>query len=395
MSRTRRVLHLASFRGNIGDNINHSGFRPWFSSLCDAPVEWRSLEIRRFYRGDLNFSNDLLEFAKEADAMVMGGGNYLELWPSNTVSGMSLDLPLDKLSALGKPVFLNSLGVDGGQGVSERARQGLRDLVDWIASDSRRLLSVRNDGSYAQLEEICTSSSLKSVHRAPDAGFFQTMSQRAEPRANDGPPRIAVNLAMDMRDLRYPGGDALSYTEFCTMFAGVMEAVSLAHGATAWVFVPHIYSDLQIISDVLAQLPDALLRTQVDVAAYGSGDQAARAAMMEYAASSLVLGMRFHSCIAGLSLGRPTLGLVTYPQVAKLFCEVGAPDLAIDVQSPTGMAKLLEAVLASLVPAEDPSAVGAEVLYRVGSERRRFEPILATWLSEAGLTSSRGLESSC
>ena len=28
-----KIIHLASFNGNVGDNINHAGFRPWFQRL--------------------------------------------------------------------------------------------------------------------------------------------------------------------------------------------------------------------------------------------------------------------------------------------------------------------------------------------------------------------------
>ncbi len=387
MSGVKRILHLASFSGNIGDNINHAGFRPWFAGLCDVPIEWHQLEIRKFYRGELSFSRDFPKFASESDAVVVGGGNYLELWPTNTVSGMTLDLPMEQMGSWETPILLNALGVDGGQGVSERGRQGLQVLVDWIAGDSRRLLSVRNDGSFAQVEALCRPSSLAHVHRVPDAGFFQVLSQPNTATYADS-KQISVNLAMDMGSHRYPGGRGISYSEFCTLFAQVVAEVSASQAKASWVFVPHIYSDLRIISDVLAELPDSLRRTRVEVAAYGSGVKAAQDSMATYANSDLVLGMRFHSCIAGLSLGIPTIGLVNYPQVQKLFSEVGASQLAMDVSTAEGVAKLSQTILATLDDQSDSRRVAAEVLYRVGAERRRFEATLIKWLVHSGLTRS-------
>lgn len=385
MTGVTSVLHLASFNGNIGDNINHSGFKPWFASLCETSVEWHSLEIRKFYRGEWTFARDFLQFAERSDVIVVGGGNYLELWPANSASGMSLDLPLDALEALGKPVFLNSLGVDGGQGVSDRGRQGLQDLIDWIGADNRRLLSVRNDGSFGLVEQICRPSSLADVHRTPDAGFFQTLTQRVASSDLAGASSIAVNLAMDMEGHRYPGGDSLDYTQFCRVFAGAMADVSMAHSEITWVFVPHIYSDLRIMSDVLAELPDNLRRSRVEVAPYGSGENASQAAMSVYAAASVILGMRFHSCIAGLSLGVPTIGLANYPQVPKMFAEVGAPQLAIDVRTEGGVARLRDLILAIKDDPDSASAIGAKVRYQVGAERRRFEPALMEWLGRVGM----------
>ena len=387
MSQVKRILHLASFNGNIGDNINHSGFRPWFAGLCAAPIEWRQLEIRSFYRGELTFAKDLPALASKSDMLVVGGGNYLELWPSNTASGMSLDLPLEQLGSMGKPVLLNALGVDAGQGVSERGRQGLQLLIDWISADPRRLLSVRNDGSFEEVKRLCHSSSLANVHRIPDAGFFQTLSRRTD-SFGLGSLQVCVNLAMDMGGHRYPGGTRVNYADFCVMFAKVIADVSSLRTESNWVFVPHIYSDLRIISDVIAELPDSLRRNRVEVAPFGSGEIAAETAMATYSNADLVMGMRFHACIAGLSLGIPTIGLTNYPQVGKLFEEVGAPQLSVDVSTSAGIARLGKSILDLLEHPVSARTVGAEILYRVSAERRRFESVLTEWLGHVGMTPS-------
>ena len=43
------ILHLASFNGNVGDNFNHQGFRPWFEKISGKNINWTQLEIRQFY----------------------------------------------------------------------------------------------------------------------------------------------------------------------------------------------------------------------------------------------------------------------------------------------------------------------------------------------------------
>ena len=75
-----RILHLASFSGNIGDNANHMGFRPWFAKQVGREVAWSNCEIREFYWKERAFDTDFVALANSYDALVIGGGNYFELW---------------------------------------------------------------------------------------------------------------------------------------------------------------------------------------------------------------------------------------------------------------------------------------------------------------------------
>ena len=75
-----KILHIASFSGNIGDNANHMGFRPWFEALAGAPVSWTRLEIREFYWRERQWDAALVDFINTHDLLVIGGGNYFELW---------------------------------------------------------------------------------------------------------------------------------------------------------------------------------------------------------------------------------------------------------------------------------------------------------------------------
>ena len=85
-----RVLHLASFSGNIGDNANHMGFRPWFADQVGRNVEWTNCEIREFYWKERAFDADFVVLANSFDALVIGGGNYFELWVENSPTGTSI-----------------------------------------------------------------------------------------------------------------------------------------------------------------------------------------------------------------------------------------------------------------------------------------------------------------
>ena len=87
-----KVLHLASFDGNIGDNANHSGFRPWLERIAARPLEWHDLEIRSFYWKERRFDQDFAAYANEFDLIVIGGGNYFELWVEGSATGTSIGI---------------------------------------------------------------------------------------------------------------------------------------------------------------------------------------------------------------------------------------------------------------------------------------------------------------
>ena len=84
------ILHIASFSGNIGDNANHMGFRGWFNSMVPQEVIWDNIEIRDFYRGERKWDKSFVDLANNYDLVVIGGGNYFELWVEKSPTGTSI-----------------------------------------------------------------------------------------------------------------------------------------------------------------------------------------------------------------------------------------------------------------------------------------------------------------
>ena len=87
-----KILHIASFKGNIGDNANHIGFRDWFEKLVKHTVEWENIEIREFYRSKRKWDNGFAKEANAYDLVIIGGGNYFELWVEKSPSGTSIEI---------------------------------------------------------------------------------------------------------------------------------------------------------------------------------------------------------------------------------------------------------------------------------------------------------------
>lgn len=374
MTSPLRILHVASFTGNIGDNANHGGFRPWFESRLGRPVEWTSREIREFYWKERRWDESFVAEANAHDLLVIGGGNYFELWVERSPTGTSIELPPALFAQIRVPVFFNALGVDPGQGTPASSLARFEAFLDRLLGSPQYLVSVRNDGALATLEKFFGPQRAGLVHRLPDAGFFF----RPAAAASRGACRqVGINVASDMGEVRFArftDGEA----GFVRDFAGVVAQLGAEVPDLTFRFFPHIFRDLGIIARVIDALPDRLRRTRVSVAPYATGDAAADAAFGQYQTCDLVLAMRFHASVCPIGLGRETLGLGCYQQIPALYAELGQPGRCIDVGQPGFGPELVSKSLTALA---SPGTEATEALARVSAQRAAFEPELQRWLA--------------
>jgi len=379
-----RVLHVASFSGNIGDNANHMGFRPWFQEEVGRPVEWTNLEIREFYWKERQWDDGFVAIANAHDLVVIGGGNYFELWVESSPTGTSIAIAPETFAKVRVPVFFNALGVDPGQGVPEVSLARFTAFLDTLLGSDRFLVSVRNDGAHATLRHYLGAAHAKAVHHIPDGGFFVSAPMPvAKP---EGILRIGLNVANDMPETRFrnfaaEGGEI----GFVREIAAAMTAIAERFPQVEFVFFPHIFRDIEISSHVIRHLGDRLRRTRLSVAPYGSGDAAARATLAIYGSCDLVLAMRFHANVCPLGMGRQTLGLTGYPQISALYAELGQPDRAIDVASPGFAPRLTAAAQQALLRPQAFAASPDDARQTVQAQRRNFEPVLRQWISSNAL----------
>jgi polysaccharide pyruvyl transferase WcaK-like protein len=196
---------------------------------------------------------------------------------------------------------------------------------------------VRNDGAMAALRAHAGDLPLDKVLHLPDGGFFA--AYKSAPRA-DG-PHLGINLAGDMLEQRFPGGDRLTYQGFLAEMTEALAQLWRAHPDLRLTLFPHIFRDLAVCADLLALLPDQLRRDQVRVAAYDSGEAAAEEAFGEYLACDAILAMRFHSNVVPIGHGIPAIGLYCYDQIARLYDELESPGSVVKVNNPGFGAVLL------------------------------------------------------
>jgi polysaccharide pyruvyl transferase WcaK-like protein len=375
-----KVLHLASFNGNIGDNANHSGFRPWLERLAGRRAEWTDLEIREYYWKERKFDETFVRLVSGFDLVVIGGGNYFELWVERSATGTSIDIPLDILAQIKTPMFFNALGCDEGQGVTEASIGKFTRFLEVLVRDPRFLVSVRNDGAMKTLRKHVPSALADKVHAIPDGGFFLEHKDSDAPYLKPAKKRIGINLASDMAEIRFRNfGDADGYGRFCDEFAAMLGSLAESDPGIHFVFFPHIFRDLAILSDVIDRLGDRLRRTRVSMAPYVNGAEGAKHVFGLYRKCDLFLGMRFHANVCALGLGVPAIGLCNYPQIDFLYEEINHPGGRVSVREPGFSVPLRKLIDASL-SGEAPGGERERIMRDIARSRANFEPVLSGWL---------------
>ncbi len=326
-----KVLHVASFKGNIGDNANHVGFRREIQRNIGCEIDFIEFEIREVFWGFKAFNREFVALANQHDFVVIGGGNYFELWVEQSHTGTSFDITIEDLSKINVPIIFNALGIDPAQGASKIAVAKFRHFLDFVIESPNMLLSCRNDGSIKAIREIVGEKYLSHFYHVPDAGLFTEVKDFYHPEVERDKKNIVIQIAGDMLDSRYPkeGDRNLSFEQFLSAFTEYLVKISKLDAHL--IFVPHIFRDLNVIQLIINKLPDNIRRKHVSVAPYLVGDKGQDYIFDLYKKSNLVLGMRFHANVCSLGLGVPCIGLVNYRQVDEFYEEMGLSKMKIQV----------------------------------------------------------------
>lgn len=377
-----KVIHLASFNGNVGDNFNHAGFRPWFEKLTKNKIFWKNQEIREFYwkkkKWDLNFVNYVNKF----DLLIIGGGNYFELWVNNSPTGTSIAIPIEIFKKIKIPIFFNSLGVDLGQGATQIAIDKFNKFLDVILCDEKNIVSIRNDGSKKNLKKIYKSINYKKIYFCPDHGFF--VNKKFFKNNKTEFLRLSVNLACDMAEIRFKnfGKKNRQLQNFCKEMSLFINDLCVKYSKLTVYLIPHIYSDIQVYNEILKFLPDEIRRKKIVLAEFGSGNHAANKILEYYSRSDLILGTRFHANVSSIGLLKDTLGLKNYPQIENLYNELRQPQRVVDISKPSFKVKLLKKIDQILKEKKQKISDIRKIFLKVKKDRYIFSKNLIHWLKK-------------
>ena len=387
-----RILHLASFVGNVGDTVNHLGFRHWFERLLgETLVLWADLEIREFYWKKKSWNDELIALINTYDLLVIGGGNYFELWVQDSPSGTSIGFTLEQLQEIEIPVFFNSLGFDTHQGVYGDNAEKAKSLLHYLMCDPKRLVTVRNDGAKRNLETLYGPEFAELIPMCPDGGFFVgldmvAMTQRSETDCQE--TVIAINLACDMENVRFKNYPNCSSAEFVEEFASALTMVIAKNSNLKFVFISHVFSDLWPIFQVLRCLPDEFRRKNVRVSPYDRADISVDNIISEYHNADLVIASRFHSNVLALALEKQVIPLVNYPQIQNLYSDVKLPKLPLNVATP-GFGENLSNLIGHKIEASKLDYDSHKIKSELSESRLVAEKLCKEWLIDNDIVEAR------
>lgn len=332
-----KLLHFASFIGNNGDNVNHFGQKYLFNKFLQYQTEVTQLEIRDFYRGNRKFDDQFINLINDHDLTIIGGGNYFELWPNDSRSGTSIDLGIDQLKKIVKPVLFYSLGVDIHQGVSEENKKKFFDFISYLSENNNFFLSVRNDGAMKNLRTLYGEMFSQKFHLVPDGGFYARhllRDNQVNLAVSKETVTIGINLAGDMLDSRFNDFDS-----FINNFSTFLNEL-FKEGKVNVIFFNHIPRDVYLSTLIFEKIKERYQRENFIIAPYFQGENATIALIDYYKKCDIILANRFHANVLSLSYGIPTIGLINYPQISNLYEELGLQEYSLDINESNFFNKL-------------------------------------------------------
>ena len=326
-----KILHVASFAGNIGDIANHYGFRKWFNSLFNVEILWTEFEIRETFRGFKSFDEKFVSLANNNDLIIFGGGGFFELWVENSPTGTSISISKQILEEIKVPIFFNSLGSCLELGYTEKTISRFKNFIKYLSRRSDVFISFRNDGTKKDLMKLIPDLiDLKNIKVIPDGGFFAYENTQKNNK-NNKLTTIGINIAKDMKNLRFPE-NSITYEEYLMEIKKFLISISKDISNLEIIFFPHIWSDINIIGDLLAILPDEIRREKIIVGELCCFKKHEETIFKDYLKCDYIFATRFHSNIVSIISQIPTIALINCNQIRGLYEELGLEKYAVDTR---------------------------------------------------------------
>lgn len=310
-----KIAHLASFKGNIGDVLNHEGLYASLRTFVKSNLEITQLEIRDFYRNNQSrkFDDKFSELINQHDLFIIGGGNFFEVCWDYSSTGTTIDISEEILQKIETPIYINAIGVDDGKGVNEdnlaKFEGFLRNLIK-----RKAFITVRNDGSYEILQKYFDETLTQPIYEIPDSAFAMQLELQNDVHR---PTKIGFNIVSDMKEIRF---GSIDYSQWLMKFAKRIETL-LEHSNSEIIFFPHIYTDYIAILEVMNLIHSKYSRQRISICGLVQGRELD--VLEEYKQCKFVFASRFHSNIACFVLGIPNFGTLSYHKHGALFDKMG------------------------------------------------------------------------
>jgi len=201
-----KVLHVASFRGNIGDYANHQGFYKKFKKI--TPADFTQLEIRKFYknRDEMRFDESFVELVNKYDLLILGGGGFFDLKWDYSNTGTTINLSKKIIESIKIPVLVNAMGYHEYGEVKDENVKKFKNFLEIITKRNNWLVTVRNDGSYERLYKRY-GNLVKNITKVFDNGFYYLPKEFSKWKLKEeNTTWIGMNVTNELFDTKFNNG---------------------------------------------------------------------------------------------------------------------------------------------------------------------------------------------
>lgn len=317
-----KILHIASFKGNIGDIVNHQGFYN-LTGLKNEAIN--QIEIRKFYNNsrELRWDKSMLNRINSHDCLILGGGGYFDVYWNASDFGTTLNMTEDFIDGIKIPVIINAMGVHIDYTASEAILK-FGSFFRKISSKDNWLVTIRNDGSMSRLKKIVKDIP-KSVTTVPDNGFaFDEIPYEG---INSG--LVGLSITNDLFTKKYNGlVDTEKFNEEIADFCKY-----ILHQGKQLIFFMHTPQDIKVLYNIFEKIGSEAFREKIKIAPYDTYSvENANVINRLYSKCKYVIAMRFHGNVISLKNRTPVIGLAGHEQVEGLYSEISLRQQCIVVK---------------------------------------------------------------
>ncbi len=319
-----KLLHIASFIGNIGDNASHLGLGNILNEISTEKPEIEHLEIRKFYKNytladNLKFDESFADYANTFDGIIIGGGGFLDYWVPGSGTGTTLDIPQSVIRKIKRPLIISSVGALPHQAVPEGNEVRFKKFLDVALEQDNLFIALRNDGSFENIQENFGQDYAERMHKILDNAFFYSPPIRERLVEQE---YVAINLAPDQLSMHSKLHAPLEVDDFYQQIKQVIEHCISSLGLHV-VLVPHIQADMTAILKVIQSLESFTARTMVSVAPCIQGNWGAEQLLSIYQNSKFVIATRFHANVCSTAMQKATIGIAVLDRVGFMYDSIG------------------------------------------------------------------------
>ncbi len=345
-SEKMRIIHIASFKGNIGDVFNHEGFYSLFGNLFEES-EVKRVEIRDFYynsSAQLKFDKSYAKEVNKYDLCIIGGGGFFDAYWERSLTGVTLDISDDFINDVTIPVWINAIGYHELPGTTnDFICCKFRDFILKISAKKNWFLSVRKDGSYTRIINRYDKEFAALFYNSFDNAFYNIIEFGDRTRFSKTNRRvIGINITNDLFSDDYNHG--ITSDQFNVLIVRFIKDISTQYDEI--VLLPHTPQDVILIGKILSLLPQEIVRNRIITSPFFANSEDGLSIYHKwYEKCDIIIGMRFHSCIMALVWGIPVIGLASHNQIEALFAEMNMQDYCVVINSANVADRLLDKIV--------------------------------------------------